>query len=256
MTIINALKQGAVVLIALFSLSANSADVALIIDDIGYRQTDAAAFQLPSEVTFSILPHTPYSTEFAHRAAQQGREVMLHMPMEALAGNKLGPGALTTELTSPAIQQTLNHALASVPNAVGLNNHMGSRLTQMTRPMTATMEFLRQQQMFFIDSRTTRYSRAETIAQQTGLASARRHVFLDHYQDKRQIRFQFERLIRIAKKHQRAIGIAHPYPVTLEFLSEHLEELQARGIRLLPASELLSRYYRPEIARSAQFAEE
>ncbi|MBN7823777.1 divergent polysaccharide deacetylase family protein [Bowmanella dokdonensis] len=206
---------------------------------MGYRKQDEAAFALPPQVTFAILPHTPYSTRYSVRASEQDREVMLHMPMEALAGNRLGPGALTAQMTEQAITQELGLALNSVPHAIGLNNHMGSKLTQLSSPMRTTMNFLQTRQMFFVDSRTTRYSKAEKIAALQGVPSAHRHVFLDHFQDEAHMRQQFNRLIRIAKKYRNAVGIGHPYEETLRFLRQALPELAGHGIRLIPISALM-----------------
>ena len=64
------------------SALSQAGDIALIIDDIGNKPEDIKAFSLPSEITFAILPHTPYSTPFSQLAEQQQREVMLHIPME------------------------------------------------------------------------------------------------------------------------------------------------------------------------------
>ncbi|WP_229748173.1 divergent polysaccharide deacetylase family protein [Lacimicrobium alkaliphilum] len=226
-------------IICLLSVPAYAGNIALIIDDMGYRKQDADAFILPAEITFAILPHTPYSTAYAQQAAAQNRDVMLHMPMEALAGNKLGPGALTSAMDTHAIKKKLDAALISVPHAIGLNNHMGSKLTQLTLPMQATMDFLRQQQLFFIDSRTTRYSKANKIATRFGVPNTHRQVFLDHFQNEKHIQAQFDRLIRIARKYRNAIGIAHPYPETLRFLQQNLPQLQQMGIRLIPISALM-----------------
>lgn len=225
----------------------HAAQVALIIDDIGYKPSDAKAFQLPTEVTFAILPHTPFSKRFAALAEQQQREVMLHMPMESLSGKKLGPGGITSVMYPQDIQQQLAQALLTVPNAVGVNNHMGSKLTQLTLPMTATMQYLRSQGMYFIDSRTTRYSKAERIAREVGIATRHRHVFLDHVVKPEHIAFQFGRLLSIVQKQGQAIAIAHPYPETLKYLQRHLPELEQDGIRLVPVSDLIQ----PESTRFA-----
>ncbi|MDF2178705.1 divergent polysaccharide deacetylase family protein [Aliiglaciecola sp. CAU 1673] len=221
-------------------MPSHGGQIALIIDDMGYRQQDAEAFALPPSVTFAILPHTPFSTDFAKRAADQTREVMIHMPMEALAGNKLGPGALTSLMTRESIQKELQSALISIPNAVGINNHMGSKLTQLTAPMQATMDFLQQRSLYFIDSRTTRYSKAEKIALSNGVLSASRHVFLDHESNDAHMKEQFDRLLRIAVKHEQAIGIGHPHEKTLAFLHQQLPRLNEMGIELVPVSRLLA----------------
>ncbi|UAA38755.1 divergent polysaccharide deacetylase family protein [Paraneptunicella aestuarii] len=230
------------VLIALglgFASLVNASTIALIIDDIGNKPEDIRAFSLPSEITFAILPHTPYSMPFSQLAEQQQREVMLHVPMESLSGKELGPGALTSIMPPEMIKEQLEQAHASVPNAIAINNHMGSKLTQLTLPMTATMEYLQTKGLYFVDSRTTRFSRAENIAQKYGVPSLHRHVFLDHIPEPRHIETQFKRLRGIANRDGLAIGIAHPYPQTLAYLSKHLPELEKAGIRLVPLSELM-----------------
>ncbi|MFT5674174.1 MAG: polysaccharide deacetylase 2 family uncharacterized protein YibQ [Paraglaciecola sp.] len=216
-----------------------AADIALIIDDMGNKTQDAQAFELPSEVTFSILPHKTLSQPYSLRAEQQQREVMLHIPMESLGGKRLGPGGITSDMGPSLITQLLSQALLTVPNAVGVNNHMGSKLTQLTLPMSVTMEFLHKRGLYFVDSRTTRYSKAENIAKQKGVLSTKRNVFLDHVADYEHIDAQFKRLIYLAKKYGQAVGIGHPYPQSMQYLKAHLPTLAAQGIRLVPLSDLL-----------------
>lgn len=219
--------------------TADAADIALIIDDIGNKAADIDAFVLPSEVTFAILPHTPYSISFSQLAEQQQREVMLHIPMESLSGKALGPGALTSGMLPTDIKAHLEAAHKSVPNAIAINNHMGSKLTQLTLPMTATMEYLHDKGLYFVDSRTTRYSRAEHIATQIGVPNLHRHVFLDHLPEPRHIAMQFKRLRNIANKDGIAVGIAHPYPQTLRYLKNKLPQLKKQGFRLVTLSEVM-----------------
>ena len=216
-----------------------AADIAIIIDDIGNKRLDAQAFELPSEVTFSILPHKPLSKPFSLRADLQQREVMLHIPMESLRGDQLGPGGITADMGPSLITQSLAEALLTVPNAVGVNNHMGSKLTQLTIPMAVTMEYLHKRGLYFVDSRTTRFSKAEKIAKQKGVLSIKRNVFLDHVADYENIDAQFKRLIRLAKKYGQAVGIGHPYPQSMQYLKANLPTLAAQGIRLVPLSDLL-----------------
>ena len=220
--------------------SARASQIALIIDDMGNNRQDSLAFALPANVAFAILPNKPLSKAFSNRAAAQQREVMLHMPMESLTGNNQEKNVLLSSMRPQQIVQTLKTALSSVPHAVGVNNHMGSRLTQLTLPMSVTMEFLSEQGLFFVDSRTTKYSKAEVIAKQNGVLSTKRNVFLDHTPSTEQIDKQFQRLLRLSKKHGYAVGIAHPYPQTLEYLKVHLNTLQQQGIELVKLSDVVS----------------
>lgn len=203
--------------------SASDAKVSIIIDDMGYRLSDQLAFELPHHIAFAILPHTEQSERFSLRAHQQGRTVMLHLPMETLQPRNLGPGALMANMNVDTITQTLVHALQSVPHAVGVNNHMGSKLTQLTFPMTTLMEALSERELFFIDSRTTRFTKAHKVALQTGVPVLERKVFLDHELTESFISEQFERLIQLSQKHGQAIGIAHPHPLTIKVLNALLE---------------------------------
>ncbi len=214
------------------------AKLAIIMDDIAGKASDELAFSLPKSVTFAILPHTSYSTPFSYKAASQNREVMLHMPMESLHKVNLGPYPLLTNMFPGEVRDTLLHALQTVPHAVGVNNHMGSKLTQMTLQMDSVMQVLANNNLFFIDSRTTKYSRANDLAMQNGVKSASRHVFLDHEQNELFLKNQFARSIRIARKHGKAILIAHPYPITLDFLASQLKRIPA-DIELITVSEFL-----------------
>lgn len=227
-------------------LAAQSA-LAIIIDDVGY---DAAAaeqlFGLPPEVTLAILPQLPHSASIAERAHLQGREVMLHFPMETLNARALGPGGFTLQHTRLELNRVLEENLASVPYARGVNNHMGSLLTSESAPMQALMDELHQRgDLYFIDSRTNKKTVAEQTARHFGLPTARRDVFLDNQTDPDYIRAQFGKAIRLAKQRGSAIAIGHPYPETLAVLAAMIPELAAHDVRLLPVSCLIELQRRP-----------
>jgi polysaccharide deacetylase 2 family uncharacterized protein YibQ len=213
--------------------------IALIIDDMGNRkETGEQALTLPGPITYAFLPQTPYAREQATRAHELEREVMLHLPMESDLGNRLGAGALTLSMTRQEFVATLKSDLASVPFVAGVNNHMGSLLTQDPTAMRWLMGSLREEGLFFIDSRTTDATVAEQVAKESLVATARRHVFLDYVRDGEVVRKQLKTLVKIARRQGGAIGIAHPYPETLAVLAQALPKLEAAGIELVPASTL------------------
>ena len=228
----------ALCLVLISGYSQATSQIAIIIDDIGATLGDRHAFVLPREITFSILPHTQFSKDFSYQAALQNREVMLHMPMESLNGERLGPGGLYSDMYPQEVSANLLSALETVPHAVGVNNHMGSKLTQMTLQMRSVMQTLATSNLYFIDSRTTKFTKAQTIANRVGVVSASRHIFLDHFQTEAFIKRQFKALITRAKKHGKAIGIAHPYEVTIEYLPKLIAQLPA-DIELVTVSTLL-----------------
>ena len=212
--------------------------VAIVIDDIGNSKSDLRAALLPGNISFAVLPYTPYARAFALRAHHQKKQVLLHMPMEAIENSRPGPGVVTADMTSTQIKLQLVNALDSIPYVAGVNNHMGSKLTQLAVPMQAIMETLASRQLFFIDSRTSEFSVAEQIAGEFGVKSSRRHVFLDNEVNERYLQQQFNQLLRMARQNGQAIGIAHPYPETLSFLQQHLPQLKKQRIELVFVSEL------------------
>jgi polysaccharide deacetylase 2 family uncharacterized protein YibQ len=160
--------------------------------------------------------------------------------MEAQNGRKLGPGALTSTMNESTIRQSLSAAFAEVPFALGINNHMGSKLTELYSPMAWTMQFLKERNLIFVDSLTTSDSQAETVAKSFGVPSLHRHIFLDNELSHHYISAQFQQLIVDAKKYRRVVAIAHPHPETVMALSKLLPLLAQNEIELVPISSLLS----------------
>ena len=213
--------------------------IVLIIDDLGNQLTSGMrAVLLPGPVTYAFLPHTPYAEVLAELAHAKNKEVMLHLPLESHAGNRLGPGGLTLHMGRQEFQQTLAENIASIPHVRGVNNHMGSLMTRHPGAMKWLMQGLGEKGLYFIDSRTTEKSVAYGIAREKTIAAAGRDVFLDHDRNKAVIRSQFRRLLQVAKKRGQAIGIGHPFPETLEVLEQELPLLRAQGVELVAASEL------------------
>ncbi|MFT5790121.1 MAG: polysaccharide deacetylase 2 family uncharacterized protein YibQ [Shewanella sp.] len=216
-----------------------AARIAIIIDDIGYRQSDKAVLALPSNITLSVLPLTPFGKAVATQAYHQGSEILVHLPMQALNGKTIGPGALTNEMSEQDFKQQLEKAIDSVPFATGANNHMGSLLTQLTEPMHWVMDTLLQRDIYFIDSVTTKYTQAGAIAEEIGVPLLKRTIFLDNDKSNAGLEFQFQKAITLAKTQSDIIVIAHPYPETLAFLNKNVYRLAEANIALVPTSKLL-----------------
>ena len=219
---------------------AKNDQVVIIIDDIGYRQSDAAVLTLPGAITFAILPHTPYGKTIALQAYSKNNDVILHIPMEAENGKKLGPGALTVLMNEKSIRHQLTLAFAEIPFAIGINNHMGSKLTKLYSPMMWTMRFLKERNLIFVDSVTTNKTKAELIALQLGVPTAHRQIFLDNELTSDYIDQQFMQLIDHAQQYQSVVAIAHPHPETIVALNRLIPLLAELDIDLVPISALMN----------------
>nr|WP_252730528.1 divergent polysaccharide deacetylase family protein [Colwellia sp. E2M01] len=221
-----------------FPSNAATYRVAIVIDDMGYRHTDKQALSLPGDITYAVLPHTTYGKILAEQANKENHDVLLHIPMESENKKELGPGALTSEMNRQAVSNSLTASLAEIPFAIGINNHMGSYLTQLYQPMTWTMDFLKKHNLLFLDSKTTAKSKAEQAAIDVGVPVQRRHIFLDNQLTESYLRQQFSQLVSFAQQHESAIAIAHPHPETIAMLTKLIPTLQSHNIKLVPLSSL------------------
>lgn len=213
--------------------------IAIIIDDIGNQWlAGRRSVELTGDITLAVLPFSPHALALAQLAQRRGKELMLHAPMEPETHHAWHQG-LDTLMDEHAIRTQLTLMLDSLPMVKGVNNHMGSALTQRDQSMTWIMEELAQRNLYFIDSRTSAHSRALEQARRLALASAKRDVFLDNVRSLDAINRQFNTLLHLARTRGSAIAIGHPYPETLLFLEKVLPDLPATGVQLMPVSQLL-----------------
>lgn len=239
---------------ALCSLPSLAAKVAIVIDDIGYHQIDYKLLALPYDLTFAVIPHTPHSNAVAKAISQKQRDVILHMPMESARRADLSKNALKVTMSRTQIEAKLQAAFADVPYAIGMNNHMGGYFTEQTDVMDWTLAYIAKRQLFFLDSKTTARSQAAVYAQKHQIPLLTRQVFLDNDRSYNALDKQFKLMIKLAKQHQQAIAIGHPYPETYAYLKKHLTDLAAQGIEVVKLSALLPADY--PVISAAQTADQ
>jgi polysaccharide deacetylase 2 family uncharacterized protein YibQ len=217
-----------------------SAELLLIIDDIGNNhRLGKRTIGLPGPLNLAFLPHTPYAAALAEDAFSAGHGILLHAPMANEKGARLGPGALTSGMDQASLQQTLTDNLAAIPHVQGMNNHMGSLLTQQPDAMRWVMQIAQQQGLFFVDSLTSPKSVALEQAKAAGIPALERDVFLDNDIRPQALQRQFGQALHLAKRRGYAVLIGHPYPETLDFLARELPALGIRNIRLTRIDEFL-----------------
>ncbi|WP_341502355.1 divergent polysaccharide deacetylase family protein [Gallaecimonas sp. GXIMD4217] len=211
--------------------------LAIIIDDLGYKQGDFRVLELPRTVALGIMPHTPYGRSLASRGQDRNHVIMLHLPMEPEAKLPLEPHTLTTSMNRSALAEALEAALADIPQARGVNNHMGSAMTQSRPQMDWLMGELGRRGLFFVDSRTTAKSQAMAAARMAGIPAVERKVFLDNSPD--QLDYQWQRALTLAEQHGQVVVIGHPHDHTLAFLGRALSNDQL-AVELVPITALMA----------------
>ncbi len=221
------------------------AKLVIIVDDGGYGGdlTDII-LSLNPKLTLSILPNTPYTKLVAEKGHEKGFEIMLHMPMENTNPETQHPGQINIDMNESQIQALTEDALKQVPHAIGINNHTGSKFTTDAKAMALFINTIKDKDVFFIDSKTAVDTKAYDIAMAFGVPSAERSLFIDNPQETtkeqiREIRQRFDEVTQMALQHGEAIAICHFRPTTATLLAELLDTLEAKGIELVHASELV-----------------
>jgi polysaccharide deacetylase 2 family uncharacterized protein YibQ len=215
--------------------------LAIILDDLGNdRRVADQIFALPYPLTCSVLPNHEHSQDIAQEAERRGYQVMLHLPMQAVANEKPEAQELRPGMPAGEVSKLVNQFLQDAPGAVGVNNHQGSEATSDPALMRELMPVLRDHHLFYIDSRTTAATVAYETAQSSRVPSAFRNVpFLDDVAEVGAVRKQLELALRGAREKGEAVAIGHPHPATLQALREVLPNAQSEGVRLALASELV-----------------
>jgi hypothetical protein len=216
--------------------------IGLIIDDFGYRNDHVSNgfLQLPGKLTYAIIPGHDYSQLFSKKAYDAGYEIIVHLPMENI-GKTYGEEeyVLMSYFQDDEIKNRINKAFDYLPESIGLNNHQGSRGTADSRVMTLVAGVIKEKKKFFIDSRTTNNSLAETTMRKYGVPTNKRDIFLDNELDEEKIKIQLLELADVSEEKGIAIGIGHVKPQTLNVLAKEIPVLQEKGFRFEFVSRLV-----------------
>ena len=210
----------------------NANIIVLVIDDFGYRNDSISDgfLELPVPITCAVLPGHNQSSRFAKKAINAGKEVIVHMPMQsATASSGEDEFKLKIGMTSEEIEWRLNEALNEIPEAVGINNHQGSKATTDGKVMAVVASVLKNKNKFFLDSRTSSKTVGESTMRSVGVPTARRHIFLDNDLNIKNISKQLNKLVDVSEKKGLAIGIGHVKGNTLKVLEKEIPDLLERG---------------------------
>lgn len=218
--------------------------LSLVIDDLGYSFDLAKkVIDLPGKHTFAIIPGTTYAAKIARYAHSHKQEVMLHMPMQSSTDLIIEPTALHDKMTESEITDNVATMMNDIPHIAGVNNHMGSKLTEIPYIMRPVMETIRQsgRHLYFLDSRTTPLSTAYQQALIAGLPSLKRDVFIDYdHTNLESMKFQLDLWLDKAKENGHAVAIGHPYTSTINLLKEKIPQIST-DYRFKSVSELVSK---------------
>ena len=219
----------------------------IIIDDMGNQYKPCLPLiKSKYPVTFSVLPNCPFSRRISQEGHEFGHEIILHAPMEAwdnesnLRASKPGNLFLTTEMDNHELTDQLEAMINAVPNIIGISNHMGSKFTEDSSKMEILIRLLKDKNLCFVDSRTSNNSKGLFLANEFGVPSVGRGLFLDNAQSYDQTVHQIKKLMEIGKTEGIAVGIGHPYPSTIKAITDMLPRFKKNKIEIVPLSEILN----------------
>ncbi|MDK2896417.1 MAG: uncharacterized protein PWP04_537 [Candidatus Atribacteria bacterium] len=215
--------------------------VAIVIDDLGYNLDQARPFlEFPAKLNLSIFPHLPLSSQIASLAAENGKEVLIHFPMEALDStqNQAETFLLRVGMAEEKVEQMLEQAFSQIPQAVGVNNHKGSKATEDVVLMETFLGLLKEKNCYFLDSLTSGGSVAFEVAQNQNLCSFKRDIFLDGILTEDYIIGQLNKAFQLSKEKGQAIAIGHANSVTFQALNKFLSSWDDPQVGLVFLSEM------------------
>lgn len=216
--------------------------VVLIIDDMGLDVKHShQAMDLPGPLTMSFMPYAKNLRAQTSYAISKGHELMVHVPMQPEnAKLDAGPKVLKVEQSPEQFLQILDNDLKSFGGYVGINNHMGSKMTQDRDGMARLMTELKKRGLLFVDSKTIGTSVAADEAKKAGVPFTVREVFVDDEETNKAIEGSLEHIEKLALTKGLAVAIAHPRAETVEALKAWLPTLKAKGIELVPVSAVVT----------------
>ena len=214
--------------------------LAVVIDDAGLDLESQRIYEeIGVPLTLAVMPNKMYTSEAAAEWSRYGMPVILHQPMEPVSGSGMEEKTILTSMSDEAIRYMLKESLEQIPQAVGINNHQGSRATTDARVMRVVMNELSHRGLFFFDSRTNTTTAADSAAVSYGVPYARNDLFVDNSADEGEIRAMIQEGANRAKASGSYIIIGHCRPHTAAAFRDIVPQLQAQGIEFVYVSSLL-----------------
>jgi uncharacterized protein len=199
-----------------------------------------AFLKLPFPLTIAVLPGLPNSERAARALRAAGKELILHQPMQAVGGQNPGPGAILLGMSQAEVERVVEANLASVPGAIGLNNHMGSAATADLGIMEAVAAVAKKRGIYYLDSRTTSDTTVSVAARREGIRYWERDVFLDNTPDRASIMRSVEDGKKRAVKDRPAVMIGHVWSAELaQTLTDLYPQLVSEGFSLSTISRFM-----------------
>lgn len=198
--------------------------------------------RLPAGFGLAFLPGQAATRTLARKAAADGHEVWVGLPMQPKGWPRVSPGPNTLLVDDPAAinARRVEWALAQVDRPSGAYTMMGSAFTSSATAMAPVADAIRRHGIVLLDARSIGATVAARTVEEVGGKALSNDMFVDGEPTRRAISAALDRLVRQAQARGHAIGIARGLPVTLDMLPEWAATLEERGVTLVPPARLAS----------------
>ena len=224
--------------------------IAFVIDDFGQDRAGVEQMlNLDIPLTCAIIPFMEHSIDDMKMIIENGKEAILHMPMEAdqyLPESWYGPKMIKNNYDSKQIKEVMQECIDSLPDIKGVNIHIGSGVSQNEKQMMAVMEVVKDNNLYFLDSRTSDKSVCNEVAKELKVDYQYRDVFLEKtkHAEYNHIVSQIQKAIDIAKSNGKAVIIGHVGPeggeVTAKAIKDSIPSIKNANVEIVPLSQIVS----------------
>ncbi len=209
--------------------------LAIIIDDVSFLKEVKLIKQIPYKVTPSFFPPTKFHPDTV-KLSNRFQFAMVHLPLEAMGFMHPEPRTLHANDSKSIIEKRIKQIKKEFPKITYYNNHTGSKFTSNLRAMQDLIRIMKNENLHFVDSRTTTQTKAGIVSKNLHVRLLSRDVFLDNIAEPRNIIEQLKKAVKIAKRQGYAIAIGHPHPNTLKTLIGAKKYL--KNVKLVYVNEL------------------
>jgi hypothetical protein len=221
--------------------------VAMIITGLGLdpEATTAAVRKMPGGVTLAFDPYAANLNDWVEKARRGGHEVLLSLPLasEEFPFQDPGPDALLATLKDHENLARLEIVMARMTQYVGMISVYGSGFKQHPERLRAVLKAIQARGLIFVAADAA--STVASISAEIGPRRAAVDLIIDQALAAAAIDQELNRLEALARERKSAVGLARPYPLSLQRLSRWIGSLGQRGIVIGPVSAIARRKDKP-----------
>ncbi|MEC9404945.1 MAG: divergent polysaccharide deacetylase family protein [Pseudomonadota bacterium] len=219
--------------------------IAVIVTGLGLSETGTqnAITRLPADTTFALAPYGEDLDLWMQQARTKGHELLLQLPLEPFdfPDNDPGPHTLLVSLRPNEMMDRLGFLLTLETNYVGVIPEMGARFTATKPSMEFLLEKLKARGLMFADNGTSSRSIADDVSKEMRVPFSGVDVVLDEVPREDDINAKLLQLESVARARGVAVATASALPVTVRQLEKWVQDLEERGLQLVPVSATIDR---------------